>query len=481
MAFSAVGRQWIVWKAAWQAESGQPPNRAVPEGPAVEFLPEALDIQETPPSPIGRALLWTILVGFAIGVSWTMLVRIDAVTTAHGTVVPSGESKRIHPSEAGVLTAIHVHDGQRVKQGDVLIEVEPTRKLIERERARKDYRAIRVEAARWRALMKNQGTLDAPADADGDDIRFQQQLLRAQLAERQARIVEARHLVEQRRATVMQTTDALLRIKMALSTETARAEQSKTLMEHGVGAKTDFLQAERRRIEIVQAVTHRQTQLEQERAALAEAERESHTLIADVQRATQAQLSALETTAALLAQGVTQAERDAGLQQMRAPIEGVVQQLGVHTLGTVVTPAQPVLMVVPPDHSVEVAVQVERKDGGVVHKGQPVEITINRFQQAPYGTITGHVLTVSDAAESINAKGGASLATVRLDRSTIPVGGTEVALIPGMAVTVEIKTGPRRMSEYLLEPVRQVMNERVREWNALVYAVRSFIERRNLS
>ena len=65
MAFSAWGRQWIVWKAAWEAESGQPPNKAIPKGPAVEFLPEALDIQETPPSPIGHALLWTILIAFA--------------------------------------------------------------------------------------------------------------------------------------------------------------------------------------------------------------------------------------------------------------------------------------------------------------------------------------------------------------------------------------------------------------------------------
>ncbi len=84
---------------AWQAESGQPPNRAVPEGPAVEFLPEALDIQETPPSPIGRALLWTILIAFAAGAICTTLVRIDSVTTAHGKVVSSGDAMPIHLSE----------------------------------------------------------------------------------------------------------------------------------------------------------------------------------------------------------------------------------------------------------------------------------------------------------------------------------------------------------------------------------------------
>lgn len=481
MAFGVLGRQWIVWKAAWEAESDQPPNRAVPEGPAAEFLPEALDMQETPPSPIGRSLLWTILVACAIGAAWVMLMRIDSVTTAHGTVVPGGDWKRIHLSEAGVLTAIHVHDGQPVKQGDVLIEVDPMRKIVERERAGKDYRAIRVEAARLRALIKHQAILEAPADADGDDIRFQQRLLRDQLAGHQAKMVEAQSLVEQRRETVVQAKDALLRIKMALSRETERAERSKALMEHGIGAKTDFLQAEHRRSETRQEVMRRQEQLEQDRAALAEAEQESRTLVSNFQQATQAELSALEAKAALLAQVSTQSEREAGVQRVRSPIDGVVRQFGVPTVGSAVTPAQPVLTIVPLDHSVKVEAHVERKDVGAVHRGQPVEITFEAFQAVSSGPISGHVLTVPDAAESSKTKERIVPLQVGLDRSTIRVGNTEATLTPGMAVTVEIKTGPRRMSEHLLEPVFQAMDERVREWNAFVYAVRGFIERRNRS
>lgn len=481
MAFHALSRHWTVWKAAWQAESGQPLNQAVPAGLAAEFLPEALDIQQAPPSPIGRALLWTMVAAGAAGAAWAMLVKVDSVTTAQGKVVPSADSRQIHPSEAGVLAAIYVHDGQPVKQGDLLIDVDPTRRIAERDRAGKAHRAIRVEAARLRALIKNQATLEAPADADGDELRFQQQLLRDQLAEHQAKIAEAQLLVDQRRATIVETKDALLRLKTALSAETARADQSRKLMEHGVGAKTDFLQADRRRSEALQEVTRRQEQLEQDRAALAEAERESLSLVSDFQRMKQAELSALEAKAASLAQEAARAERDAGLQRVRSPIDGVVRQLTVQAAGSVVTPAQPVLMVAPTDHSVEVEAHVEKKDAEGLRKGRPVEIKLTPLPMGSAATIAGHVLTVADGAASNNSMERRVPITVSPDRSTVQVGSTAVTLTPGMAVTVEIKTEPRRMIEYLLAPVRRLMDDRVREGFALVQTAREFMERRSRS
>jgi multidrug efflux pump subunit AcrA (membrane-fusion protein) len=331
----------MVWKAAWQAESGQPPNKAVPEGPAVEFLPEALDIQERPPPPIGRALLWTILIAFATGGICTTLVRIDSVTMAHGKVVSSGDAMPIHLSETGVVTAIHVQEGQAVTQGNVLIELDSTRKL-------------------------------------------------------------------------------------------------------------------------------------------AETEPQSHTLVSDFQQGKQAELSAHEMEAASPVQEATKAEQKAGLQQVRSPMDGVVQQLAVQTVGLVVTPAQPVLVVVPLDRAVEVEAHVEKKAVGVVHKGQPVEIKVATFQSVYHWSISGHVLRGPDN-KTLNAQVGlVSSIRVGLDRSTIQVGSTEVKLVPGMAVAVEIKTGQRRLIGHLVDPVLESAKERVRDWNTLVDAVRGFLTHRNL-
>lgn len=342
MALGTIERQWMVWKAAWQAESGQPPNRAIPEGPAAEFLPEALDIQETPPSPIGRALLWTILTACVAGAIGTTVVKIDTVTMAQGRVVQSGDSRVLHPHEVGIITAIHVHEGQVVKSGEVLIELDLTRKLME-------------------------------------------------------------------------------------------------------------------------------------------AEPQSHALVSAAQQTTQTKPSALAADAASVAQVMTKAEQNAGAQRVLSPIDGVVQQLAVQTVGMVVTPAQPVLTVAPLNRSLEVEARIESRDVGIVHKGQLVAITLATIQPVYQETIPGYVTRGPDKSTSNTHAGLVSSIRVGLDHSMTRVGSAEVKLVPGMAVAIEIKTGQRRMIEYLLEPVHQLMNERVREWTAFIQAVRTFIERRNLS
>ena len=118
MAFGVLSRHWSVWRAAWQAERGQSLG-SIPGGRSTEFLPAVLEIQQAPPSPIGRAILWTIMAVFASGVLWAMLGWIDIVATAQGKIIPSGYSKVIQPYETGVITAIHVQDGQIVKRGEV--------------------------------------------------------------------------------------------------------------------------------------------------------------------------------------------------------------------------------------------------------------------------------------------------------------------------------------------------------------------------
>ena len=125
----------------------------------MEFLPAVLEIQQIPPSPIGRALLWTILAAFTTATSWATLGWIDIVATAQGKIIPSGYSKIIQSYETGVIAAIHIQDGQAVKQGDVLIELDSTLNRADRDRASNEYRAAKVEAARLRALITQQSVI----------------------------------------------------------------------------------------------------------------------------------------------------------------------------------------------------------------------------------------------------------------------------------------------------------------------------------
>jgi hemolysin D len=469
MAFGVISRHWIVWKAAWQAESqgvGNPSSAAsgaVPDPRSTEFLPAVLEIQQAPPSPIGRAILWTILAGFTAGLLWATFGWVDIVATAQGKIIPSGHSKTIQPYETGVIAAIHVQDGQVVKKGDVLIELDPTLNHADRDRALNEYGAAKVDAARLRALIAGHPTLDVPSDSDPQYVLLQRQLLRDQWAEYQARIGTAQHLIDQRKAALDQTRENIRRLEATVPMEAERAEAFKKLLEHEAATKLDFLQAEQQRIDKTQELAGQRNKLRQDRSALLEAETNYRALVSEFQQTKQAELSLLETKASLLTHEVTKAGQKADLQRLTTPIDGVVQQLTVHTVGGVVTPAQELLIVVPKDHPVEVAAQVENKDVGFVKNGQIVEIKVETFPFTLYGTIPGTVLSVSDDAAPIEKVGLVYPTRVGMDRSTIQVEGRQVNLSPGMAVTVEIKTGQRRVIEYLLSPLLKSVKESLRE------------------
>lgn len=462
MAFSALSRHWTIWKAAWQAESSRPLG-TTPSARVTEFLPAVLEIQQAPPSPIGRTILWTILAVFATGILWATFGWIDIVATAQGKIIPSGYSKIIQPYETGVIASIHIQDGQIVKRGDVLIELDPTQNRADRDRALNEYRAAKVDAARLRALIAGLSSFQALADGDPSYVMLQQQLLRDQLAEYQARVGAAQHLIDQRQAALDQTKENIRRLEATVPIEAERANAYKKLLEHDAVTKMDFLQVEEQRIDRTQELAGQRKKLVQDRAALAEAEKTYRVTVSEFQQTKRAELSTTEIKATSLLQDVTKAGQKADLQRLMAPIDGVVQQLAVHTVGGVVTPAQQLLIVVPQDHPVEVEAQVENKDVGFVKEGQPVEIKVETFPFTLYGTIPGTVLSVSDDAASIEKVGLVYPTRVTMGRSTIQVAGKQVDLSPGMAVTVEIKTGQRRVIEYLLSPLLKSVKESLRE------------------
>jgi len=475
MAFGTIVRHWAVWKAAWQAEARRGAGIICAERPGGrsdrwclppsqhEFLPAVLEIQQSPPSPIGRAILWTIMAVFTSAVLWATFGWIDIVATAQGKIIPSGYSKVIQPYETGVIAAIHVLDGQVVKKGDVLIELDPTQNRADHDRASNEYRAARVESARLRALIAGKSTFEAPADANPHYVELQQQLLVDQLAEYHAKVAAAQHLVDQRRSALEQTRENIVRLEATVPMETERAEAYKKLLEHDAVTKMDFLQAEGQRIDKVQELAGQRNKVKQDQSALAEAEKHYRAMVSEFQQARQVELSTTETKASSLVQEVTKAGQKADLQRLTTPIDGVIQQLAVHTVGGVVTPAQQLLIVVSQDHPVEVEAQVENKDVGFVKEGQPVEIKIETFPFTLYGTIPGRVLTVSDDAAPIEKVGLIYPSRVSMDRGTIQVEGKQVNLTPGMAVTVEIKTGQRRVIEYLLSPLLKSVKESMRE------------------
>ena len=199
------------------------------------------------------------------------------------------------------------------------------------------------------------------------------------------------------------------------------------------------------------------------KAAIASLEQQRQQAQAEFERDRMAELTEAEIKVRTLAEDLTKADQRRALQQIRAPVDGVVQQLQVHTIGGIVEPAQQLMQVVPEGAPVEIEAKILNKDIGFVHDGQAAIIKMEAFPFTRYGTLDGEVTEVSDDAIEDEKLGLLFTARIAVPNAKLLVEDKMRPLSPGMMASVEIKTGSRTMMEYVLSPVMKVANEAGRE------------------
>jgi hemolysin D len=196
---------------------------------------------------------------------------------------------------------------------------------------------------------------------------------------------------------------------------------------------------------------------------LADARHQKTSLTAETRKSAQDALNEANRIAASSAQDVQKATVHGDLLKLTSPVDGTVQQLTVHTVGGVVPAAQPLMQIVPKQATVEMEAFMENKDVGFVQAGQDAQVKVDAFEYTKYGTIPAKVSHVSQDAIQDEKKGLIYSVKVVLTQPTIHVNGREVPLSPGMSGSVEIKTGTRRVIEYVLAPLLQHGRESLRE------------------
>ena len=452
------------------------------------FLPAALEIVETPPSPIKRAIGAAIIALFCTALVWAWWGTIDIVASASGKILPGGRVKVIQPFETGVVRSIKVQDGQTVRAGDVLIELDPTANEAERDHLRNDLLAERLNIARLRAALAGgddpAADFIAPVGADPELVNTQRQLLLNQVAEHRAKIAALMRQQAQKEAEQATTATTIHKLETIIPVIQSRVDIRKTLVEKELGSKLSYFEVLQLLVEQQEEFNVQKSHLRETEAAIA-AIRETRGQAAAEYRHTLAdELAKSVQKANGLAQHLIKAEQRTRLQLLTAPVDGVVQQLAVHTVGGVVTPAQSLLVVVPSDSRLEIEAMVSNHDIGFIHAGQEAEIKIDTFNFTRYGLLHGQVLTVSQDAvirdrqqdrsndrqlgtqnETSEPKGQELnySARISLDRTQMQIDDRMVNLSPGMAVTVEIKTGSRTILSYLLSPLLRYRQETLRE------------------
>ena len=450
-----------------------------------EFLPAALEVLETPPSPAGRAVAITIMLFLVLALAWAFIGKVDIIATAPGQLTPVGKLKVVQPLDAGVVRSIRVQDGDHVKADNVLIELDPTDAGADRDRLTHDLTQAELDVARLTALTHGAPggravvRLEGPPGATPAEMEKAYAATRAEAAEQGARLASLDQQIDQKQAESAEVGAEVAKLHASMPLLNEKVRLRKKLFDEGYGTSFTYLDAEQQLSE-----AQHELEVQADRGAEAEDARVSLKRQLDVARsafsaAVLDDLAKAEQRRSELADELAKAQRKSAETVLRSPIDGVVEQLAVHTVGGVVTPAERLLVVVPDNQRLTVEAALANRDVGFVHAGQDVQVKIETFNFTRYGLVHGRVIDVSrdtvaprdrgaaDDQDGDPAGGGrgspAYAARISLDRADMMVEGRLQPLTPGMAVIADIKTGRRSIIDYLLSPLARRADESLHE------------------
>jgi hemolysin D len=453
-----------------------------------EFLPAALEIIETPVSAAGRVMMGIVVVLVAVAIAWACIGKLDIVATANGRIIPSGQIKVIQPLEISVVKRIAVANGDHVEAGDLLIELDSTTNAADRNRIAHNLMQAQLDVARLRAaLTGNAETFVPSANADLAVVEAERQQLAAQLTEQRAKIEGLDRQIEAKLAERDHNKAVATKLEASIPLLQEKVQMYETLRESMLTSKVYLLDAQRQLIEAKHDRVATEHQIEGAVAQIAALTQQRNETDANFRAQTLDDLRKASQQVAEQREELIKAVQRTGLQTLRAPVDGTVEQLSVHTIGGVVTPAQSLMVIVPGGAKLEVEAMLPNRDAGFVHAGQPAELKVEAFTYTRYGLLHGNVHNVSrDAlrnerdASAPDVDQAAGKPSPRDAQNSLPGGSAYVARISiaetaveteqgpqqleaGMTVTAEIKTGRRRIIEYLLSPFARYRHEALRE------------------
>jgi hemolysin D len=463
-----------------------------------EFLAPALEILETPASPIRLALLTAICLLVATALTWTYFGRVDIIATADGKIEPSGKVKVLQPVRAGKVSQIMAQNGDRVGLGQALVQLDTRDAQAQVDDLAGELEASRGEVVRRQAALRLAAGLapgqlvpsphavswpdEIPSpvrareqivlDKDLGDLNSQLGSIFAQIAQKQGDAQTLSSTVEAQQSLVATLEDL--------------ASMRETLFNKDSGSKADWLNAletlKAQQVTLATDVSQQEDSVASIAVLKSDAAKTVSGFLADYGQ----KLEDAEKQADDLAARLEQARTELDEMALRSPTAGIVQASTVTTIGQVVNAGEELLRVVPESTDLEVEAYLPNDQTGFVHVGQRADVKVAAFPYTQYGTIDGTVtrigrdaLTAADAAQAADdgarplsdAATGSTDPTsglvfpvmVRLSRESIEAGGKPEPLVPGMSVTVEVNTGNRRILEYLFAPIIEVGSTAMRE------------------
>jgi hemolysin D len=429
------------------------------------FSTAAIAIQAQPPASVARMVTLTVCAIGLLTVVYSYFAHIDVVVSAQGRVIPSGKSKVVQSLEAGVVRSIAVRDGQKVAKGSTLLELDQTTTDADRQRLQYEFWESQADVLRLTALLNEHSSFQAPAEMPDEIVINHRAVLVSRLAEHRSRTASLDADIARREADQDAVASNLLQVNNSLPLVKRKHMMREELAKTGHIAETGLIETSLELINLEKDASVQRNRLKESAAGTRVAIQQKAQAVSEFRARISSELVDATKKHNAARQELIKATQRRDLQVLRAPIDGVVQQLAVTTVGGVVTQAQQLMSIVPEDSPLEVEAQVSNRDIGHVREGQRVIAKIETFDFTRYGYIEGEVQWVGTDAVIDQKLGPIYPVRIKLNTTRTPniVHGNKGIVSAGMNVTADIKTDERRMIEYFLSPMLRYKDESLRE------------------
>lgn len=417
------------------------------------------------PLPTLRPIAWMIMALLAVFVGWAWWAQLDEVAVAPAEVVPQGKIKTIQHLEGGIIEEIFVREGDVVRTGDPLVQLD-----LALGGANKEEIQVRIDA-----LELNKARLTAEARAE--DINFPPDIA----ARRPDMVAAEQRTFDARQAELNKTLEVLerqieqrqLEIDEIQATLTGKEESSKSALrqlEQSRRLRKDKLISEFEHLGIVREYETLKGErdsltasIPRAKAALKEAQQRYEETRLKFSREAQEELGKVEASLERNRELMKQADSQELRTEIRSPIDGVVKNLGFNTIGGVVKPGDPIMEIVPTGDSLVIEAKLRPVDRGYVQVGQKATAKISTYDYSRYGGLDGEVIQV--APDSSTEQDGLVYFRVIVKTDKTYLGDTpgNYPITPGMEATVDIHTGTKSVVDYLVKPVLKLRHEAFRE------------------
>ena len=395
-----------------------------------------------------KLIIVSVSVGFFLFVLWAMLAQVDEVTAGQGKVIPSSKVQLIQASEPATVAELMVRSGQRVAKGQLLARLDnPQSRQVQAETEALEARSARLQA---------EGLGGVSSGLEGQEATLSS--VRRQALS--SRIAALRASAEQRRREAAEAAATINSLSRSLSLAQDNVNRLAPLAAKNIVPQTDLANAQREVVDLQGRIAAAREQQGRANAAVSEALSQANEASFSFRQEALIERSQVEQKLAINAESL----RGARGAELRSPVEGVVNDVQVTTIGGFVQAGQKVMEVVPLGEKLLVETRVKPSDIAFIKVGDRALVKVTAYDFSTYGGLEGRVVQVSaDSIYDEVAREAYFNVIVETEKSYLMNHGRRLPITPGMMTDTQIITGRKSVLSYLLKPVMKARSDALRE------------------